>query len=55
VRGPVLTEGEMKGEYRVGCVGKNSGFKISRADVADFMLEPSDRHQDLGQAPMVGY
>jgi len=39
VRGPVLTEGGKKGEHRVGYVGKNSGFKISRADVADFMLE----------------
>jgi hypothetical protein len=44
VHGPVLTEGEKKGEYRVGYVGKNSGFNISRTDVADFMLGLSDRH-----------
>lgn len=55
VRGPVLTEGEKKGEYRVGYVGKNSGFKISRADVADFMLEQATDTTHLGQAPMVSY
>ena len=42
-------------EHRVGCVGKNSGFKISRADVADFMLEQATDTTHLGQAPMVSY
>ena len=55
VRGPMLTEGEKKGEYRVGYVGKNSGTKISRADVADFMLRQLDDDTYLGQKPMVSY
>ncbi|CAN5638526.1 NAD(P)H-binding protein [soil metagenome] len=55
VRGPMLTEGEKKGEYRVGYVGKNSGSKISRADVADFMLRQSGSDEYLGQKPMVSY
>lgn len=55
VRGPMLTEGEKKGEYRVGYVGKNSGSKISRADVADFMLRQTEDDTYLGQKPMVSY
>lgn len=55
VRGPMLTEGEKKGEYRVGYVGKNSGTKISRADVADFMLRQTEDDSYLGQKPMVSY
>ena len=55
VRGPMLTEGEKKGEYRVGYVGKNSGTKISRADVADFMLRQVADDTYLGQKPMVSY
>ena len=55
VRGPMLTEGEKKGEYRVGYVGKNSGTKISRADVADFMLRQTKDETYLGQKPMVSY
>ncbi len=34
VRGPRLTEGPKKGEYRVGMVGKNSGTGISHTDLA---------------------
>ena len=55
VRGPMLTEGEKTGEYRVGYVGKNSGSKISRADVADFMLRQAEDGTYLGQKPMVSY
>ncbi len=55
VRGPRLTEGEKKGEYRVGYVGKNSGTKISRADVADFMLRQLDDDKYIGQKPMISY
>lgn len=55
VRGPRLTEGEKKGEYRVGYVGKNSGVQISRADVADFMLRQTEDDTYLHQAPMVSY
>ncbi len=55
VRGPMLTEGEKTGEYRVGYVGKNSGSKISRADVANFMLQQTEDDTYLGQKPMVSY
>lgn len=55
VRGPRLTEGARKGEYRVGYVGKNSGTQISRTDVADFMLKQLTSEEYLYAAPIVSY
>jgi len=55
VRGPRLTEGEKKGEYRVGNVGKNSGTRISRADLAEFMLDQLTSDDYLHQMPVVSY
>lgn len=55
VRGPRLTEGEELGSYRVGLVGKNSGTKISRADLAEFMLDQLTSDDHLGRMPMVSY
>ena len=55
VRAPVLNEGEKKGEYRIGYVGKGSGTRLSRADVADFMLKQTTDDTYLHQAPMVSY
>jgi hypothetical protein len=55
VRAPMLNEGEKKGEYRVGYVGKDSGTKLSRTDVADFMLKQIADDTYLHQAPVVSY
>jgi putative NADH-flavin reductase len=55
VRGPRLTEGPKKGEYRVGMVGKNSGIRISRADLADFMLKRTTDDAHLRRMPVVSY
>ncbi len=55
VRGPVLTDSEKKGAYRVGYVGKNSGTRISRADIAAFMLDQVSDPAYVGQAPMLSY
>ena len=55
VRAPVLNEGEKKGEYRVGYVGKESGTRLSRADLAGFMIEQTTDDTYLRQAPMVSY
>ena len=55
VRAPVLSEGEKKGEYRVGYVGKESGTRLSRADAADFMLKQTTDDTYRHQAPMVSY
>jgi putative NADH-flavin reductase len=54
VRVPTLTEGARTGSYRVGWVGVNTGPRISRADVADFMLtltQNGDKY--LRKMPMV--
>jgi hypothetical protein len=55
VRAPVLNEGEKKAEYRIGYVGKESGTRLSRADVADFMLKETTDNTYLHQAPVVSY
>ncbi len=53
VRGPMLTEGPYTGKYRVGYVGVNTGARISRADVADFMLRQLTEDTYLHDAPMI--
>ena len=55
VRGPRLTEGEKKGSYRVGLVGKNSGTQLSREDLAEFMLDQLTSDEYLRQMPVVSY
>jgi putative NADH-flavin reductase len=53
VRGPMLNEGPYTGKYRVGWVGVNTGARISRADLADFMLKQVTDNTYLHQMPMV--
>ncbi len=54
VRSPMLTEGARTGSYRVGWVGVNTGARISRADVADFMLTLAQNGEKyLHKMPMV--
>jgi putative NADH-flavin reductase len=53
VRGPMLTEGAHTGKYRVGWVGVNTSARISRADVADFMLKQVAMNDYLKKMPMV--
>ncbi|MBD3316865.1 MAG: NAD(P)H-binding protein [Chitinivibrionales bacterium] len=55
VRAPMLQDGAHTGKYRVGYVGKNSGSKISRADVADFMLKEARERNYIGKLPMISY
>lgn len=53
VRGPMLNEGPHTGKYRVGWVGVNTGARISRADVADFLLKQVTDNTYLHQLPMI--
>lgn len=53
VRGPMLTEGPHTGKYRVGWVGVNTSARISRADVADFLLKQVIDTSYLQQLPMI--
>ncbi|ADH62699.1 NmrA family protein [Allomeiothermus silvanus DSM 9946] len=55
VRVPVLTDGPARGNYRIGMVGVNSGARISRADVAAFMLKAATDKEMIGKAPVISY
>ena len=55
VRVPMLTDGEKKGQYRVGRVGVDDGPRISRADVADFMLKQVSDKSYVGKSPVISY
>lgn len=53
VRGPMLTEEPGKGRYRVGWVGVGTGTRISRDDLADFILTQIDDRSFVGQMPFI--
>lgn len=55
VRVPMLTDGPRTGQYRVGMVGINSGARIARADVADFMLKALTDSNLVGKSPVISY
>ncbi|MEM6699309.1 MAG: SDR family oxidoreductase [Bacteroidota bacterium] len=55
VRGPRLTNGVEKGEYRIGWVGVNAGTQISRADLADFILKQVESDEFVEELPFVSY
>jgi hypothetical protein len=53
VRAPRLTNDEKIGNYRVGWVGVNASAKISRADLADFILNQVEDESYNFQMPFV--
>ncbi len=53
VRGPRLINTPPKGNYRVGWVGVNASTKISRADLADFILSQVEDQTFIHQMPFV--
>lgn len=53
VRAPRLTNDDRSGTYRVGWVGVNASTKISRADLADFILTQVEDETFVGQMPFV--
>ena len=55
VRGPRLTNDAKTGNYRVGWVGVNASTKISRADLADFILSQVDDEKFNFQMPFVSF
>ena len=55
VRGPRLTNDARKGQYRVGWVGVNASTKISRADLADFILTQVEDETFDRQMPFVSW
>lgn len=53
VRGPRLTNDPKHGKYRVGWVGVNASTKISRLDLADFILTQVEDETYTYQMPFV--
>lgn len=55
VRGPRLNDGPRTGAYRVGWVGVNASTKVSRGDLAHFILKQVQSNSYLQQMPFVSY
>lgn len=55
VRAARLTDGPRTGRYRVGYVGRESGTKVSRADVAEFMVGQVGDGPWIRRMPVVSY
>lgn len=53
VRVPMLTEDAPKGDVRVGLVGVNTGPRITRADMARFMLDQLHDRAHVRQSPVI--
>ena len=53
VRGPMLTEDAPTGKIEVGHVGKISGFKLTRADLAAFILDTLQNHTYIEEMPFL--
>lgn len=55
VRAPRLTDGPRTGRYRTGYIGRESGTKASRADIAEFMVAQVGDEDWLRRMPVVSY
>ncbi|MGM0580723.1 MAG: NAD(P)-dependent oxidoreductase [Bacteroidota bacterium] len=53
VRAPRLTHEKPKHNYRIGWVGVNASTKISRADLADFIVKQIESDEFIHQMPFV--
>ena len=53
VRGPMLTEDDAKGSYQVGHVGTVRGIKLTRQDLATFMLDELEQGKYIHEMPFV--
>ncbi len=53
VRVPMLTDQPRSGQIRVGWVGKGTGPRLSRADMAAFMLQQLEQDTFMRQAPVI--
>ena len=53
VRGPMLTDDPARGTYKVGYVGTVGGIKLTRADLAAFVLEEWENGEWTGKMPFV--
>lgn len=55
VRVPMLTDGPKTGQVKVGLVGKGMGSRISRADLANYMLSQTRSIEQVRKAPVISH
>jgi putative NADH-flavin reductase len=53
VRVPMLTDAPASGDVKIGMVGKGTGPRIGRADLARFVLEEAEARQHVRRSPMI--
>jgi putative NADH-flavin reductase len=53
VRVPMLTDEPAKGSVRVGVVGKGTGARLSREDMAEFMLKQVTNTTHIRKSPVI--
>jgi putative NADH-flavin reductase len=54
VRSPILTDGPKTGRYKVGALAHGMPLRISRADVAEFMLSCAIDGRFIHERPVIG-
>ena len=53
VRAPMLSDAPYPGRYQVGSLGRTSGRKVSRATLAQFILDEIENGNNIGKSPLV--
>jgi hypothetical protein len=53
VRIPMLTDNPAQGQPKVGLLGKGAGMRLTRGDLATFMLQQAASRTYVHQAPVV--
>jgi len=54
VRSPILTDGPRTGKYKVGAFARGMSLRVSRADVAEFMLSCVIDGRFIHERPVIG-
>ena len=53
VRAPILTDTPYPGKYQVGSLGRKSGRRVSRATIAQFILDEIENGKHIRKSPLV--
>ena len=53
VRAPILTDTPYPGRYQVGSLGRKSGRRVSRATIAQFILDEIENGKYIRKSPLV--
>ena len=53
IRAPILTDTPYPGKYQVGSLGRKSGRRVSRATIAQFILDEIENGKYIRKSPLV--